>query len=529
MAAPWETWVLLWLAALQVAAAAWWWRGPSLPRTRSSVAAAFLLNSVATAGTAVLAHLDNAVLRGLAGTSDRWADVALLAFAAVAAEEASGRSRLHVLVVPTAAVAAALALPAHWGLAESVPGWRLWQELPLLLAILLVALAMGRWSSSRREGAADAWLLALAVLGLRYAELGTRVFLPRVAADGLTSDPFAAAARVLGVVAFGALLGFAALVTLRAGLRPVARPRRMAAAPLLVAAGALIGLAGAEVRIPQTLLFLTIALARPVGFLYIQAKLGPPPGAQREGMVALAVLFAASSLGLAVGISAWGLPPASGALLALAFLLVAAPAIPRLERALPAAAAAPPSQLAAAWPLDPSRVSLPPDWEEVVEGGHTRFRRLEPRIQASLASLTRWQRILLALDAVPRGSPPNAYARTTPGIHLATHCPYAEVGSEIRRANQRAGQIARDLGLGDGPGPGPTRLVEVRWGRAEGLRSGRAKFYLLTPLGRRVAERLRDELGLPGPPDLLAGVLAESYTAGGKPAGPHPPEPRNPR
>lgn len=542
-----EAWVLWWLAAFQFVLAFWWWRGPHLEGTRGWVSGQFLLHGSAAllAGFAVLSDRDWLVTIG--ELSDLWADVFLVGIAAAAIVHLSGQRWVLAALVAPAVGAIAWVTPGHlWPFLGAgpivMPGESLLSVAPVSLAMLIGGPALVYAAREPEMGDRWPWALALAVLGVRFAEGATRENLPRLSAL-LAGDPTDNATSVLLVCASVVMIGsFLALGIQRLrGTSQLAR-QRLELVITLLAAGFLFGL----VRSPEggvaTLTFFTLGFVRPVGFAAVQSALMGSRAKVADhwrGLAATAILMIVSVAGLVTAETLWETETSSSIVVASVFLLLALPIVSRaamvLERRaveladqveLPPARAAPDAPADPAdepgtdrtlerdWPLlEADRVALPEDWAARTEDAFGAFRLLPPDVQEGLANLSRWQRVLLLLDALPEATPANAYERSTPGIHFHTHCPYASIGPEIARANKRWKAIVEEIDLNlPASGSVDTRsaLVLSTWGRAEGLKSGRVKLYELTPLGHRVAEAIASQLGLPDGPERLE-LLAEGF------------------
>lgn len=522
--APWETWTVLFLAGLQLGVAYWWWKGPRLPGTRGWVTALFGLNGSATLlnhGSKVLA---SPLLDALGTLADRPTNVALLALGVIALDP-DGRHR------------------RWWGpallalLALQVPSvaYMEWAKLagagaPNILRItttpvLFLAAAVGgaallqrglRWSSDEDV----LWGLALAGVAVRYADLTAWFFKARRVTQLLDQAPH----QVLRDAAF--LLGLAAMVLSAAGLLaryvrdPPDRNRRTYEFVLaLVVAGFLYGAA----RNVSTTTFLgvvfTMALVRPLVFLETRARLdgnhlwsGDLRRTLGTGTCAYLTSLAGVGVAVVVGLGTAGAFLTAAGLLPLGVLAGTYVQDHGPTPLSPGSRAPDPEE--GQWPVEAEEITLPPDWRKRLTAGQRAYRDLAPDVRERLDGLSHWERILLALDGAPDGGDLPPYERTTPGLHFLTHCPYASIGPEIRRANARARSIAQELGLDPGPGAPVQPLVEEDWGRAQDLESPRVKHYDLTPLGRRVAQALREEIGLgDADPEEVARVVADGYEA----------------
>jgi hypothetical protein len=501
-----EGWTLLWLGGVQGLVGYFWWRGPALPQTRVAVAVLFGVNAAATTLVA-LGDLGGWPSAGSAASVlDRFTNPLLLA-ATLAALAPAGRLRLAAGAAVGAsflgiAVALALQPPPPWN-GPLIEG-------SLLMAMPVAAAGLLRQLREPPSPLRSAWVLVLAVLSMRFADLSISIFVPGL--ESADVGPLHQGLRMLGLVAMLAVAG----MLLRATLGAQARDASLIGAALaLVLAGFLLG--ASRVGLGEvTAIAFSLALVRPAVLVAAQGVLrGARPGQSPEerGLVVFVALMVVSMLGFVVGDMAWGLPTGAAALLATAFPLLAYPLVVRLLPPRPAGDTAATDvaserERRRAWRLD-ERVPLPMDWERRLQDARVAHRALGAAARARLALATRWQRILLALQAVPPDAA-KAYERTTPGLHLATQVPYAAIGPEIARCNARWESILREQGL-----PRPTLPVDPRqslvrgtWGRADGLRSERVRVYHLTPLGQQVAAQLREQMGLGAVPSGLAAKVA---------------------
>lgn len=502
MASAWEPLVLAWFAALQLLVAAWWWRGPALSRMRTPVAALFVLNGIATALTALGHYQPEPVLRA-ASLADRWTDVFLLAVCLAALPT---RFLPRILYTGILAASGGFLL-----LTQLVDVGAAWGDPNLGEAVLLVAMmtAGAALALPREDGVqAQATLLVVAVLAMRFIEIAGSIFvnywLNVASTDTLLPSGIGRAAAV------AALLVGGAMTVARAGRR--AAPMGARPAALALVAGAFLAVSSSAGATPRTLVYFNIGLVRPLWFVWVMALLaGSGWRGPRWSILAVGSLAAGVSLvALAVAEVMWRLPGTASIAFALGVsLVVLAWGLHwRLRtRARSVVVDATPSPENESF-VD-ARATLPSDWREQVENARNVYATLPPSAQAHLAQLSRWERLVLALSTVP-DELPTAYERTTPGLHLITHCPYSLIGPEISRANGRLRVICD--GLGVRPPQGSIRLVERRWGPAEGLRSRRASLYRLTPTGRAVAEALRRRIGAcDWPASTLRAAVGESF------------------
>lgn len=518
MVAAWEFWTLVALAGLQIYVAYRWWTGSHLPGTRGWIAALFALNATYMAFSLVHRTGGPEIFNVVDGLADRWTNLALLGFGAVALDVDRRRTRFRrAILVPVVVVAGAGTTYVAWHQAAGLPppGWKKWFTLQVLLAAIVVgavalAVRFRRWD----EGPNPLWGLALAAVGLRYAELTTWLFNPQVLQAPNTFVVSKAAALL--VVAGATLVGAARYAT----RRPSRARRTYELALALLAAGFLFGLARRGSNETYLGLVLTFALVRPVLFLEIQARLdgahlwshpvGRPLAVGAGGLLAilLGVGFGAVvDLGFAGRVAAGAAFLAPGAWGAHA-LITARPLQP--SDAGGAGTGSVPD-----WPVEEDRVTLPPDWEGRLEEAYRAYQDQPEDVRDALDGLAYWERLILALDGAPDEGKVPAYERTTPGLHLWTHCNYSSIGSELDRASERADVICEALDVPtSGPGGTSEALVEETWGRAEGLESARAKVYDLTPLGERVAQALREKVGLPeADPEEVARLVPAGFRA----------------
>lgn len=517
MVEAWETWLLTVYAVFQAAVAVWWWKGPYLPGTRGWGAALFGLNGFATFTAAVADP--GTVFRNLGNVADIWTNLCQLGFiaAALPALPRMGTTRWPILIGCVLSLSA-----ASWGIfvADLPPGWvALTQELPFLLAMVLAAPAIALQARSPSGPLRRAWLLVLGVLVFRHAEVEMVYFVGAFLESGFGSAWPIVVDTWLRLVAFASSLAAFAFLLL-AWRRERTRDRaELEIALVFVVSGFILGALFVQGGAPETAIWFTLGLVRPVAFLAAQARLAEESLFDRRetrAVIAGTFVLAFALAGLLGAQGLWGLSERMALLSAVGFAFLGFPVARWVyersarEKTLPTS---PPSK-AGTWSIEHERVPLPSDWRERVEAGQAAFRASPPGVQDSLKRLARWERIILALDAVPPGTAMNAYERSTPGLHFVTHGAYASIGPEIRRANARWQSILDELGL---PRPKVLKdsdeaLVVGTWGRAEGTESARARVYDLTPLGRTVAARLRERAGLTGvTPADLARVLGESF------------------
>lgn len=523
---PWETWTILFLAGLQLAVAYWWWRGPTLEGSRWWIVALFALNGAATVLNLGRRFGAELVLDATGGFLDRWSNFALLGFGLLALDVRRRWTR------PRRAFLAAVGLlmvagtgvwmAARLGPLSKPPWTRLATFHSLLLAIVVGSAALLRRFLTWDEGQSPLWGLALAGIGLRYAELSVWLTLPGELPPTWTG-------WVSFTASFGmwiALLSVVAAIVVGVWRYARDRPQRARTtyqlALALLLAGLLFG-AGRSVDPDVTYLgvVFTLALVRPLVFAEVRSRLAGGHlwtssirTTLARGSCAYLAVILGLALATAIGLGFQGAHLTGAGLLPLGVL-----AGDFLLRRTPDLVSSTDEERNTGdedWPLDPDEVTLPPDWRERLEAGRRRFRDLDPAVQDALAGLAHWQRILLVLEGTPDGDDLPPYERTTPGLHFRTHCPYASIGPEIRRANERARSIAEDLGVKSGPGSRSLALVDEAWGRAQGLDSPRVKHYELTPLGERVAAALREEIGLgDADPEDVARVVGEGFQADG--------------
>lgn len=532
VALTWETWALAGLGLLQFGVAYWWWRGPWLEGTRGWVTALFALNGASSLFTAAELAADAALAASASGLASVGTNVALLGVGLVGLGWNERRPRAHQatlgLEVVIAALAAAGLVAAESG--ASAPallagiGHRHLRSLSLTLAIVAGAAALLHRGRSRGD-VAGPWLLAMAAVTFRFAELGAAFFNPaRFVPDdrGLLATAGQMAPSLWLPVMAAAFMGLAWIRLRRDDLQDALFHDL---ALVLLAAGFFFGLARNSYDVPPLFAYLTLDLVRPAAFVGLQALLHPAPFRRTrqwaqlwQGSIVFVWVLAGFPLSRLLGL---GTPSAVASSLGLGILALGLVIV--LGRSRRRSARDPSSPRGATgaddrgpdWPLDPERVSLPGDWEDRVASGYEVYRDLDPSAQAALDDLARWERVVLALHAAPEGDRLPPYERTTPGLHLVTHAPYSSIGPEIKRTNERADRILDELGVavqGD-PSHQDEALVESTMGPAEGLSSPRVKSYALTDLGREAAQALAEQVDVDE--DVLLDVLGEGYRDAG--------------
>lgn len=509
MPAAWETWTLLWFAALQFAVAYWWWRGPFLEGTRGIVAVLFALNGVVTLRGVLQPFVAaEAPLRAVAGLADNFTLVMLVLLGTVGIDVGGGLPRVRRVGGGTL-LAGYVLLSPFWVLENlgmyTMPAWNLLATTGVqLLAGILVATALVRRLETDDSLARDAWLLVLAGVGLRFAEFSMAELFPNILIQGPKESIWVNAQQVLRI-AMATVIVVALIQLIRAyfedeGPGPV---HDMSLALLL--GGLMLGAGRTVGGDSWVALIFSFAFPRPLAFTAGQARLTGSAWREESRVEELArgaLLFAGSLVAVQVGATWLGNPLAAMGFGA-ALTVMGIPVARRIE-VLPGASATPrrADQTEAAspgkeWPVEDERVALPDDWRDELERRERTYQELPGNVRKNLDGLSRWQRIVLALEGAPDGGDLPAYERTTPGLHYLTHCPYSNIGPNISRANDRWEKILEELNV-DGPdlSPGGEPLIEGSWGRAEGLDSPRVKWYELTDLGEEVAARLREEVGL---------------------------------
>jgi hypothetical protein len=516
----WEVVFLFAFSSLQLGVGTWWWQGPALDRTRGWVVALLVLNGVST----LLNGLDvRAGLPALSAASvflDRWTNFVLVGVGLVAADPGDRLGRPGRVVLAALAGAFLVATPIHAFGSDPPPATEALFTTSLVAAGLLVVVGLLRRARAEAPNP-FVWALLLSGLGFRLGELGIAFFNPGAlaASDALAGLVHDATLRVgLALVPVGAIVALA--IAGIDGERGEREP--LALAGVLWILGIFVGFARRSISAPPSFVFFTLGVVRPAAVLASQARLQATPftSTARARTLATGVaagLAAALGLGLA---SVWGLTGTAAIVLSLGLAMFGG-AVAHLARSV--TDGADPAREDAAggsgeepieWPLDEEQVTLPADWRERTRANFELFREQPPAIRERLAGLSRWERLILALDgasADEEGLP--AYERTTPGLHFRTQCPYSAVGQEITRVNERAGRVLTERGLEAGkPTMAPPRLVEDRMGRAEGLTSPRAKIYELTPEGRRLARAIREEVGLEErSAETVARLVAEGF------------------
>lgn len=505
--AAWEAWTLVLLAGLQLYVAYRWWTGSALPGTRGWIAALFLLNGAATV-LQLVPRLDGPAFGGfLASVASRWTNIALLGFGLAALDIDDEWTRPRRLLAAPLALVAVGGIYASWlGHVGTAPDWKkLVGGQVLLLAIVVGAAALVRRARRWGQDPNPVWGLALGAVGLRYAELAAwlssppKVPDPALGAIAFSNDVL----KLLALVAMAA----AGLVLLAWYLRDPPTYRRGTYELMLafLGAGFLYGAARAIGDPSWFAVVLTFTLVRPLAFLEAQARLDdarlwthPSGRAVRLGACSLAAVLLGVGIAAATGFTTDGRLLVGGALLPFGAWLGHAVDAELYRSSSPLGPS--PSDGSVDdphWPVDADRLPLPEDWEDRLAEGYRAYRALPDEVRQAVDDLAYWERLLLALEGAPEGDKKPPYERTTPGLHLQTHCTYASIGPEIQRANERADVIAAAHDV-DTPGPGGAKmgLVEDSYGRAQGVDSPRAKFYRLTPLGERVAAAVRERVGL---------------------------------
>lgn len=511
MPPAWETWTLLWLSAFQFAVAYWWWKGPRIEGTRRIVTALFALNGIVTLRPVLLPYLPgDAYVKGVTGLADNFTLVLMVMFGA-AGLDVSGRFRRARKLGGAGLLVAYALLSPFWFMSKlgafSMPTWDVLATTGVqLLAGILVAGAIVprlRQPASRQR---DAWLLALAGVGLRFAEFSMAELFPTSLVRGLPESGWFVAQHALRVGMAAAVVG--ALAALIVPYFRDEEPGLVHDASLALLLGGLVLGAGRRIgRGDFPSLIFSFAFLRPLAFAGSQVRLSEGPWQRSRpvrNLVRGGLLFFASLAAVHLGTFWLAAPPAAlgfGAALA----VMGIPVIRRFDPA-PEAPSKPRGDVPEGdssegahrdWPVEEDRVALPDGWQEELRAREEAYRELPEDVQGRLDDLARWQRIVLALDGAPEADELPPYERTTPGLHFATHCPYSNVGPNISRANERWEGILEELGVpGPDLSPGEEPLIEGSWGRAEGLDSPRVKWYRLTELGEEVAAQLREDLGL---------------------------------
>lgn len=510
MAPAWEIWALAGTAFLQLAVAYWWWRGPYLEGSRTWVSALFGLNGLGTLSKALRLTLDSrlALVDALGSVAESWTNFALFGLGLVALGVHRRRSVVPKALLGLYALFFVLYTPFEFlYVAFESPRPALpfsFQATTLSLAIIAGALGL-IWRTRSAHRTEDVlWVLALAGIGFRYAELALTFSPPAEFLDQLTiasSTPVGNLGRALRLVAMAAAFGWLLLRRYREP-RP-ARPRLYEISILLVGAGFLFGGARILSSGSDLVIYFSLGFVRPIVFLGVQSQMTETPFWEtrqwshlRTGTIVFLWVLIGLPLGHILQLTSLSsiLVGLSLGVLVLGVLRTASPP-PRPEE--PSTTG--PQEPDRDWPLEDERVALPDDWRRRVEDGYELYRSLEQSTRDEVDGLARWQRIVLALHAAPEDSQVPPYERTTPGLHLLTHCPYASIGPEISRANERADRILDEVDL-ERPRTASLDieepLIEGSLGQAEGLSSPRVKSYELTEIGEQVARRLREELGL---------------------------------
>jgi hypothetical protein len=510
VAAVWEVWSLAALGLLQFGVAYWWWTGPYLEKTRGWISALFALNGFGTARKAAeIAGLRSNLLDAVGLVGEKWTNLCLLAFVVIVLARERPRVRRWALTMATAA-AVLLSPFTFWSLFTGADGGPAKDLMTLLLYTAMIAAGPALVTQTRRLGkqVEGVWLLALSVVGFRFAELVAWLMYLEV----LNYDTAIQAASGYGKVAsLGVLLGAFAwmlVVRTRESFEPGQR-NFLDVSLLLLLTGFLFGFARNITTGDNAFAILfSLALLRPMGFLVVQQLLRDEPLAdtdQYEQVKSGTTVFGASLVGIPVG-DLFAFDTTGKVIVGLMFAGFALVAV----RGWRIANRDPPPQTQTpvpddgfdvdveALPLDPDNVTLPDDWQNIASEHARTYADLNEAHREALADLARWQRIVLALyGTVDEGELP-AYERTTPGLHFLTHTPYASIGSEIARTNDRYREILESHGL-----EAPTRtsdpdepLIASQLGRAQGLDSPRVKSYRLSDLGETVAEAIVEDAGL---------------------------------
>lgn len=524
MLEAWELWLLVVYALFQGAVAAWWWRGPALAGTRAWGAALFGLNALATLAMAVGDATGIEPFGDAGAVADVGTNLCQLGFALAAIAPYARLERIRLPILVLAALALLLVTPALFSQGVLPDDWGPpLQEGPLVLAMSLTAVALVAWSRRPPSPERSAWVLVLGALAMRHAEIELVYF--RYATGPQVIHAVHGVMQVVALVSTLAALALLAWPRARASGGPGAREIEVAIA--FVASGLLLGFSNLTQIGPRTAVYFSLGLVRPAVFMIAQSRLaGERVLARRDVAVTLAggVIVAFSLLGLLVAGLLWRLALLPSLAVTIGFAGLGFPLGRWVFDALGARREAQGGAGVRSSPgeaADPgvafAAVPLPPDWRDRVASSREAHARLPPAARARLARLARWQRLVLALDAVSAGALPNAYERTTPGLHFVTHCPYPSIGPEIRRLNARWRVVLEELGI-EPPNlvldPGQV-LVAGTWGRAQGLDSGRARIYALTPVGREVARALREGAGLVDlSPGEVAAVVGEAWASG---------------
>lgn len=525
MPPTWHAWGLFALGLVQFAVGYWWWRGPYLEGTRGWVAGLFWLNGVSTVLTAatLFPQMDLLTIEAVQRSADRATNLFLLAIGLIAIDQGlSTRGKLFVGAVGGVMLVAA----PFWlgGILEVIeaPAWSDHvMSSSFYLAVIVVGVAIARTARAPPAKNADIWLLCLAGIGFRLAELGTFRFVRQGANVTSASTALGLADALLNASMFPFMVaGLAMVLWERRRLKPDWTPGWYDLSLALLLGGFLFGFARLLSPTTAFAVFLSLALVRPVVFVVGQAQLDADAErrSQRSRQITTGgTALGASVLGVMVG-TGLGLNPTGAILTGLTVAVVAIGAVRLILPEPPSGrAGGPPGDLQLdTLPLDLENVSLPEDWHAIAAQGYRAYSTLPADVRDSVDGLARWQRIVLALHGVQDDGPLPAYERTTPGLHLITHCPYASIGAEISRTNDRWQAILEQMGWEIEPvaSADDEVLIRSQTGRAEGLSSPRAKAYHLTPLGHEIAEQLAHDLGLEElSPNELRESLGEGFGA----------------
>lgn len=500
-----EAWVASSQIVLLLAVAAVWMRGPGLGGTKGWGAALLVLNAVAILGFALVQEgiaPAEGLRHRLASWIDRVSDVALLALTLVICRVPRPWSTGAITV---AVVAIALVTPHHLLASQSAhPAWvAVLRELPLEMAIIGLAPALA-WRVRQPSRVGWPAVLILSALALRYANVASLYWSHKLWTPPPpgTWELFGEVPAMIACVSLGSLLIY--LVGRLYICKGTERDETAALCGALVV-GLLYGIAlKLGVGELSTATF-TMGYIRPAAFLLANRFLADAN--QNVAMPAPEALVGAllASLAAVWGASAgWQLPTPAALLISSAAGIVSGGAI--WLWMMPTARAAADVKFA-----PDVRVPLPDDWDLRVRVAMDRFQGLAAETQARVRALRRWERLLLAVDAAS-SLPPRAFERTTPGLHLISQAPYAQIGPELKRANGRRDRIVADLGLGVPDGP----LWRTESGGADGLASKRALRYDVLPAGAAVATAIRERLGLERLPREEIAQVAGEYVCGAK-------------
>lgn len=504
------------MGAFQLAVAYGWWRGPSLRGSRPWVIGIFALSGSATALKGLRLLTEASFVIG--PIADRFTNIFLLGLAIAALPISQRLRRPANALLVVLALWLAIAAPA-WSILDLSEEWVVsGMEIPLFLAALLAFIALIlRLADGSSSGAAAAWLIVLGGIGFRFSELSAIFAYPTdILEPASVLELVRTGIRTLTLPA--SLLVPGTWLWLRMRGRASEHDVHGEIAVVLVTVGLVFGFTREllEATVPTAIVF-SLGVIRPSAFVAAQGLVAT--GRLRDApllgpFLRGAAVFAASLIGLALG-GLWGAGNLS-LVFATAFALISFPLVRHLRSGQDRGSRSEPdvhrdidSQ------LEPDRVTLPDDWRQQLDEHEEAYRALSTRRRQALRGLSRWQRIHLALLAAPDDDQLPRYERTTPGLHFLTHAPYAEIGTEIERANERAEAILSSLGM-DPPGARGSEmepLIDSQLGRAQGLTSPRVKSYHLTDLGILVAERIREQADLDDlTDDELRTVLGEGLS-----------------